>query len=195
MAEADELGVGRTRRRRGIGSRGVRVTGLGLGTAPLGGLYRDVPDSEAQATIDAAWNAGVRYFDTAPHYGHTKSEHRLGHALRGYPRGDYVLSTKVGRRFVPRTTPYDGSEGWDNPLPFEAIYDYTRDGILRSFEDSQQRLGIVDIDILLVHDIGRATHGERNTHYWRQLTKGGGFSRAGRTALVGSGQGRGTRRQ
>jgi D-threo-aldose 1-dehydrogenase len=117
----------------------------------------------------------VRFFDTAPHYGHTKAEHRLGDALRRYPREDYVLSTKAGRRYVPRKNAYDGSEGWQNPLPFEAIYDYTHDGILRSFEDSQQRLGIVDIDILLIHDIGRVTHGDQNPHYWKQLTDGGGF--------------------
>lgn len=161
--------------RRCIGRTALQVTGLGLGTAPLGGLYRDLSDEEAHATIAAAWDAGVRYFDTAPHYGNTKAEHRLGDVLRRYPRGDYVLSTKVGRRFVPRTTPFDDREGWQNPLPFEAIYDYTHDGILRSFEDSQQRLGIVDIDILLVHDIGRVTHGGNHPHYWWQLTEGGGF--------------------
>ncbi|MFX1764641.1 aldo/keto reductase [Paraburkholderia sp. A1RI-2L] len=161
--------------RRRIGRTALEVSALSLGTAPLGGLYRDLTDAQAQATVDAAWDAGMRFFDTAPHYGHTKAEHRLGDALRRYPRGEYVLSTKVGRRFVPRTHRYDGSEGWQNPLPFEATYDYTREGILRSFEDSQQRLGIVDIDILLVHDIGRLTHGERNAHYWRQLTDGGGF--------------------
>lgn len=163
-----------TQRRR-IGRTALEVSALGLGTAPLGGLYRDLSEAEARATVDAAWDAGVRYFDTAPHYGHTKAEHRLGDALRRYPREAYVLSTKVGRRFVPRTHAYDGSEGWQNPLPFEAIYDYTRDGILRSFEDSQMRLGIVDIDMLLVHDIGRFTHGDRNAHYWRQLSEGGGF--------------------
>ncbi|MEX3933609.1 aldo/keto reductase [Paraburkholderia phymatum] len=163
------------RKRRRIGARALQVTGLGLGTAPLGGLYRDLSDEEASGAIEAAWDAGVRFFDTAPHYGHTKAEHRLGDALRRYPRSEFVLSTKVGRRFVPRKNPYDGSEGWQNPLPFEAIYDYTRDGILRSFEDSQQRLGIVDIDILLVHDIGRFTHGESNDRYWQQLTQGGGF--------------------
>ncbi|WP_322048468.1 aldo/keto reductase [Paraburkholderia sp. J67] len=163
-----------TQRRR-IGRTALQVSALSLGTAPLGGLYRDLTDDEAQATVDAAWDTGVRFFDTAPHYGHTKAEHRLGAALRRYPRDEYVLSTKVGRRFVPRTHAYDGSEGWQNPLPFEAIYDYTRDGILRSYEDSQQRLGLVDIDILLVHDIGRLTHGERNAYYWRQLTEGGGF--------------------
>ena len=163
------------RKRRRIGGRALEVTGLGLGTAPLGGLYRDLSDEEAFGAVQAAWDAGVRFFDTAPHYGHTKAEHRLGDALRRYPRSEFVLSTKVGRHFVPRKHPYDGSEGWQNPLPFEAIYDYTHDGILRSFEDSQQRMGIVDIDILLVHDIGVVTHGERNAHYWQQLTQGGGF--------------------
>ncbi|WP_027796751.1 aldo/keto reductase [Paraburkholderia acidipaludis] len=161
--------------RRRIGRTALEVSALSLGTAPLGGLYRDLTEEEAQDTVDAAWDAGLRFFDTAPHYGHTKAEHRLGAALRRRPRGEFVLSTKVGRHFVPRTHPYDGSEGWQDPLPFEAIYDYTRDGILRSFEDSQQRLGIVEIDILLVHDIGRFTHGDRNAHYWRQLTEGGGF--------------------
>ena len=161
--------------RRTIGRRGLQVTGLGLGTAPLGGLYSDLSDEQALATVAAALEAGVRFFDTAPHYGHTKAEHRLGDALRRYPRDQYVLSTKTGRHFVPRTTPYDGSEGWQDPLPFQAIFDYTHDGILRSFEDSQQRLGIVEIDILLIHDIGRVTHGEKNPHYWKQLTEGGGF--------------------
>jgi D-threo-aldose 1-dehydrogenase len=161
--------------RRTIGRRGLQVTGLGLGTAPLGGLYSDLSDEQALATVAAAYEAGVRFFDTAPHYGHTKAEHRLGDALRRYPRDQFVLSTKTGRHFVPRTTPYDGSEGWQDPLPFQAIFDYTHDGILRSFEDSQQRLGIVEIDILLIHDIGRVTHGEKNPHYWKQLTEGGGF--------------------
>jgi D-threo-aldose 1-dehydrogenase len=162
-------------KRRRIGRRDLQVSGLGLGTAPLGGLYHDLTEEQALATVAAAWDAGVRFFDTAPHYGHTKAEHRLGDALRRYPRDQYVLSTKAGRRFVPRTTPYDGSEGWQDPLPFEAIFDYTHDSILRSFEDSQQRLGIVEIDILLIHDIGRVTHGDKNPVYWKQLTKGGGF--------------------
>ncbi|WP_206996145.1 aldo/keto reductase [Trinickia mobilis] len=174
-----------TQRRR-IGSRDLEVTGLSLGTAPLGGLYRDLSDEDAHATIDAAWRAGMRYFDTAPHYGNTLAEHRLGTALRRYPRDEYVLSTKAGRRFVPRKTPFDNTEGWQNPLPFEAIYDYTHDGILRSFEDSQQRLGIVEIDILLVHDIGRVTHGENDAHYWSQLTQGGGFRALGELRASGA---------
>ncbi|WP_277184636.1 aldo/keto reductase [Caballeronia sp. BR00000012568055] len=162
-------------RRRKIGRTSLDVTALSLGTAPLGGLYHELTEDEARATIDAAWQSGLRFFDTAPHYGHTKAEHRLGDALRRYPRNEFALSTKVGRRFVPRTTPYDGSEGWAAPLPFQAIYDYTYDGIIRSFEDSQQRLGIVDIDIVLIHDIGRLTHGDKHVHYWRQLIDEGGF--------------------
>ena len=162
-------------KKRKVGKTSLEVTALSLGSAPLGGLYHDLSEADAQGTVDAAWQNGIRYFDTAPHYGHTKAEHRLGDALRRYPREDYVLSTKVGRRFVPRTTPYDGSEGWSDPLPFQAIYDYTYDGILRSFEDSQQRMGIVDIDIVLIHDIGRVTHGENNARYWRQLSNEGGF--------------------
>ncbi|MCG7404105.1 MULTISPECIES: aldo/keto reductase [Caballeronia] len=170
-AEAQEA----VSRRRRIGRTSLEVTALSLGTAPLGGLYHELTEDEARATVDAAWQTGIRFFDTAPHYGHTKAEHRLGDALRRYPRGDFVLSTKVGRRFVPRTTPDDGSEGWAAPLPFQAIYDYTYDGILRSFEDSQMRLGMTDIDIVLIHDIGRVTHGDKNAHYWKQLTDAGGF--------------------
>ncbi|MDR5784289.1 aldo/keto reductase [Caballeronia sp. LZ065] len=162
-------------RRRKIGRTPLEVSALSLGTAPLGGLYHELTEEAARATVDAAWQAGIRFFDTAPHYGHTKAEHRLGDALRGYPREEFVLSTKVGRRFVPRTTPDDGSEGWAAPLPFQAIYDYTFDGILRSFEDSQMRLGMKDIDVVLIHDIGRVTHGEKNAHYWKQLTNEGGF--------------------
>jgi D-threo-aldose 1-dehydrogenase len=106
----------------------------------------------------------VRFFDTAPHYGHTKAEHRLGNALRKYPREANTCCPPKSAAVLCRARhPYDGSEGWQNPLPFEAIYDYTHDGILRSFEDSQQRLGIVDIDILLIHDIGRVTHGDRKS--------------------------------
>jgi D-threo-aldose 1-dehydrogenase len=162
-------------RRRKIGRTDLEVTALSLGTAPLGGLYHELTEDEARATVDAAWQAGLRLFDTAPHYGHTKAEHRLGDALRRYPRNEFVVSTKVGRRFVPRTTPDDGSEGWAAPLPFQAIYDYSFDGIIRSFEDSQMRLGTKDIDVVLIHDIGRVTHGDNNPHYWRQLTDEGGF--------------------
>ncbi|MGN6234249.1 MAG: aldo/keto reductase [Trinickia sp.] len=172
MSAGTVADVGLPRR---IGRTAIEVTSLGLGCAGLGGLYRDVGEHDARATIDCAWDAGVRLFDTAPYYGYTKSEHYVGAALRERERGAYVLSTKAGRLMQPdrgdrARAPRDG---WAHPLPFTPVYDYTYDGILRSFDDSLQRLGVARIDILLVHDIGTFTHGERNAHYWRQLSEGG----------------------
>ena len=153
----------------------IALSRLGLGCAQLGGLYTAISDSDAQAIVDAAWDAGLRYFDTAPYYGFTLSERRLGAALRQRPRGEYVVSTKVGRRMQPDASVRPGECGWAEPLPFRPHYDYTYDGVLRSHEDSLQRLGLDSIDILYVHDIGAYTHGERHEHYWAQLTHGGGF--------------------
>lgn len=155
--------------------RGMPLTCMGLGCAQLGGLYRPVDDDEAMAIVDAAWNAGIRYFDTAPYYGFTLSEHRLGAALRHRPRGEYAISTKVGRLMRPDASVAPGEGGWSAPLPFRPVFDYTYDGIRRSHDDSLQRLGTDRVDILYVHDIGRITHGARHEHYWRQLTQGGGF--------------------
>ena len=155
--------------------RGMRLTCVGLGCAQLGGLYRPVDDAEATAIVAAAWDAGIRYFDTAPYYGFTLSEHRLGAALRHRPRGDYVVSTKVGRLMRPDPAVMPGDGGWSAPLPFRPVFDYTYDGIRRSHDDSLQRLGLDRVDILYVHDIGRVTHGARHEHYWQQLTQGGGF--------------------
>jgi D-threo-aldose 1-dehydrogenase len=151
------------------------LTRLGMGCAPIGGLYHATSGDAARAAVDAAWDIGLRYFDTAPYYGFTLSEHRLGAALRARPRGDYVVSTKVGRVMKPDAGVRAGECGWAEPLPFRPHYDYSYDGILRSHEDSLQRLGMDRVDILFVHDIGSVTHGERHGHYWRQLTSGGGF--------------------
>lgn len=161
--------------RRRIGRTSLEVTALGLGCAGLAGLYRDIAEADARATIDAAWDAGVRLFDTAPYYGYTKSEHLVGAALRERERDAYVLSTKAGRIMQPNRGEQARAprDGWAHPLPFTPVYDYTYDGILRSFDDSLQRLGVARIDILLVHDIGALTHGERSAHYWRQLSQGG----------------------
>ena len=122
-------------------AKGLALTRLGLGCAQLGGLYRPMTDADAMALVDAAWDLGIRYFDTAPYYGFTLSEHRLGAALRARPRGDYVISTKVGRLMLPDASVMPGECGWAAPLPFRPHYDYTHDGILRSHEDSLQRLG------------------------------------------------------
>jgi D-threo-aldose 1-dehydrogenase len=153
----------------------MEITPLGLGCAQLGGLYEPMAEAGALALVDTAWDLGIRYFDTAPYYGFTLSEHRLGAALRARPRDAYVISTKVGRLMRPDPGVRPGECGWAAPLPFRPHYDYTHDGIMRSHEDSLQRLGLDRVDILYVHDIGRVTHGERHGHYWKQLTEGGGF--------------------
>jgi D-threo-aldose 1-dehydrogenase len=159
--------------RRSLGR--LPLTCMGLGCAQLGGLYEAMGEAEAHAIVDAAWDLGIRYFDTAPYYGFTLSEHRLGAALRHRPRGDYVISTKVGRLMQPDPTVRPGENGWAAPLPFRPRFDYSYEGILRSHEDSLQRLGLDRVDILYVHDIGRVTHGRAHGLYWDQLTRGGGF--------------------
>ena len=154
---------------------GLSLPCIGMGCAPLGGLYQPVSDAQARSTLDGAWEAGVRFFDTAPYYGYTQSEHRLGAALRERPRNEFVISTKVGRLMRPDASVRPGDDGFAAPLPFRPQYDYTYDGILRSHDDSLQRLGLERIDIVFVHDIGSVTHGEHDQQYWRQLLDGGGF--------------------
>ena len=171
----------------------LAVPVFGLGCAQLGGLYQAMSDEQASALVRAAWDAGVRHFDTAPYYGYTLSERRLGAALRTLPRDDYVLSTKAGRLMRPDASVRPGDDGFTEPLPFRPHCDYSHGGILRSFEDSLQRLGVDRIDILYVHDIGRVTHGDLHAHHWRSLTDGGGFRaldelrRSGRVRAVGLG--------
>ncbi len=176
MTDTSTITIGQLRP---LGRRGLETTALGMGAAGLGGLYRDVSEEEAQAALDAAWQAGIRTFDVAPYYGYTKAEHRVGRNLRTRDRDVFVLSTKAGRLMrarphgASRATPLNGGDSWIAPLPFEPHFDYSYDGILRSFEDSQQRLGMSRIDVILLHDIGRDTHGDRADHYWRQLLDGG----------------------
>jgi len=161
--------------RRRLGQTPLELTALGLGTAALGGLYDAVDAASARGVLEAAWDAGLRYVDTAPFYGYTLSERRTGDFLASRPRDEFVLSTKVGRLMQPDPTVTPGENGWADPLPFRPVFDYGRDAILRSFDDSLQRLGLARIDMLLVHDIGRLTHGDRHEHHWHALTAGGGF--------------------
>lgn len=143
-----------------LGNTGVSVTQLGFGAATLGNLYRPLETSTAQAAIDTAWDAGIRYFDTAPSYGFGLSERRLGDGLREHIK-DYVISTKVGILNNPCAAASD-KLSFCSPMPFEPIYDYSYDGIMRSFEHSVQRLGLSRIDILYMHDIGTLIHGDAN---------------------------------
>lgn len=159
--------------KRRIGRTAVEVTALGLGCATLGGSRIPVAREEAEAIIRAAWAAGVRYIDTAPYYGFGQAERCVGDAMRWVPRDGWVLSSKVGRLLRPQAAPAESDER-RRPLPFDAVYDYSYDGIMRSFEDSLQRLGLARIDILYVHDIGAMQHGPaEHPGLMRDLREGG----------------------
>lgn len=145
---------------------------LGLGVSSLGNLYKVVDDDTARATVEAAWVQGIRYFDTAPFYGFGYSERRAGDILRQYPRDDYILSTKVGKLLKPVAEASD-KFGFKSPMPFEPVYDYSYDGVMRSFEDSLQRLGLSRVDILLMHDLERGPHGEAYPEMLAEAGKGG----------------------
>ena len=162
--------------RRDFGTTGLKVTELGFGTAPLGNLFRPLPDEVVRETLATAEQTGFGYYDTAPFYGFGLSERRLGDALRR--RKDIVLSTKVGRLLQPVAGPVDESQvrhGYATPMPFEPVYDYSYDAVMRSYEESLQRLGLSRIDILYIHDIGRLTHGDANEARMAELTNGGGL--------------------
>ena len=139
---------------------------LGFGTAPLGNMFRNIPEEEAAATVHAAWRQGTRYFDTAPFYGAGLSEIRLGRALAGYKRDDYVLSTKVGRVILDETEDASardlGEKGglFEFGRPNKIVNDYSADATLRSIEDSLARLGTDRLDIVWVHDIAQDFYGD-----------------------------------
>lgn len=131
----------------------VDVSTFGFGAAGIGNLYTAVSDAEAEAALQAAWDAGVRYFDTAPHYGLGLSERRLGRFLAGRPRTEFVVSTKVGRILEPHDgTGLDLAHGFAVPRTRRRVWDFSADGVRRSVESSLERLGLDRVDILLVHD-------------------------------------------
>jgi D-threo-aldose 1-dehydrogenase len=143
---------------RRIAKTALDVTVLGLGGATLGGNLQPVSEADAHMLVLDAYDSGIRYFDTAPFYGYGKSEHMVGDELRG--RRDWILSTKVGRRLKPRRLPQDANDPWKSPFPFEPHFDYSYDGVMRSYEDSLQRLGLNRIDIVFIHDVDVQSHGK-----------------------------------
>ena len=174
---------------RRVGKTSLQVPVLGFGTAPLGGMFEAVDGAEGAKTLHAALEHGMNYVDTAPYYGFGLSERRVGDALRGK---SYLLSTKVGRLLVPGSTPEAAAMGWPDPLPFTPVFDYSYDAILRSFDDSLQRLGLDRVDILYAHDIGRVTHGTDNDRHFRDLAEGGyraldTLRQSGRVTAIGLG--------
>jgi D-threo-aldose 1-dehydrogenase len=158
---------------RPIGRTALSVTATGFGGAGIGNLYRPVPLADAQGALGLAWERGIRFFDTAPFYGFGLSERRIGDFLRDKPRDSFVLSTKVGRRLEPLKGRPAPDHGFADPLPFAPVFDYSYDGVMRSHEASLQRLGLDRVDILLIHDIGRMTHGAANDTLFRDAMGGG----------------------
>ena len=146
---------------------------IGFGGAPIGGLLNSVDDKEAVETVKIAIKSGIRYFDTAPFYGFGLSEHRLGEVLRD--SRDVILSSKVGRLLKPGLPEKPASYGWPRPLPFHPVFDYGYDAVMRSYEDSLQRLGRDKIDILFLHDIGSFTHSNssKERQYFEDAMAGG----------------------
>jgi D-threo-aldose 1-dehydrogenase len=159
--------------KRALGRTSLEVTVFGLGCATMGGHRIPVAREEAEAIARAAWAAGVRYVDTAPYYGVGQAERCVGDALRAVPRQEWVLSTKVGRLLRPQAKEPAGDLP-QPPMPFDAVFDYSYDAIMRSFEDSLQRLGLARVDILYVHDIGAKQHGAKaHSEIMRTFREGG----------------------
>jgi D-threo-aldose 1-dehydrogenase len=161
--------------RRRLGKSGLEVPVIGFGGAPLGNMYQEFSDEQARATVRAAYDAGMRLFDTAPLYGFGLSEHRVGEALRWLDRDSYVLSTKIGRLLRPKDPKQVEGGLFKKILPFEGVYDYGYDGVMRSVEDSLQRLGMHRIDVLLIHDVDVWTHGSEEARLarFREVMEGG----------------------
>ncbi len=164
--------------RRRIGGTALEVTQLGMGGASLGDMREVLPEAQAAATLEAAHASGIGYFDTSPWYGNGKSELRFGHVLRTKPRASFVISTKVGRVHARPADPDNYRHpGWVGGLPFEPRFDYTREGVLKSYEMSLARLGLNRVEALLIHDLD-PRHQRSEEGFARgfdQLDAGGGY--------------------
>jgi D-threo-aldose 1-dehydrogenase len=159
---------------RRVGRTDLSLPALGFGSAHLGGLYNRVSGDGAKATLDAAWNGGVRYYDTAPWYGRGLSEHRVGSCLIDKPRNEFVLTTKIGRHFRRPADPqaFDPAP-WGGGLKMDLVWDYSYDGVMRSYEQSLLRLGLDTIDGLLIHDPEPENHGDLHNRLMKELLDSG----------------------
>ena len=158
---------------RRIGRTGLCVSILGLGGVPLGNHQHEIADDLAMDTIAAAYEFGIRYFDVAPQYGHGLAEHRFGSVLRNVDSDDLVVSTKVGRLLYPRASGRGHAGDFRNTLAFDYRYDYSFDGVMRSVEDSLQRLGLHRVNILYIHNIDSENLAGEHEAFFRQAVAGG----------------------
>ena len=158
--------------KRKFGRVDLEVTAFSFGGAPIGNIFEEISEQESDAMIQHAWDAGIRYYDTAPMYGHGLSELRTGHSLRWKRRDEYVLSSKVGRRLKPARRESIDFAPWNNAGAFTMHFDYSYDGVMRAFEDSLQRLALERMDICFIHDIDRFTRGDEQPEVFRQAMDG-----------------------
>jgi D-threo-aldose 1-dehydrogenase len=156
-----------------VGAGSLSISELGFGGVPLGNMNHVLTDAEAHETVEAAWGAGLRYYDTAPYYGHGLSESRIGAVLSQKPRDEFVISTKVGRLLEPCAPGEENSGIYLNTPQLRVRFDYSYDGVMRSYAESLKRLCLDRVDILYVHDIGNLTHGEAAAAHYRDLMNGG----------------------
>jgi D-threo-aldose 1-dehydrogenase len=172
-----------------LGASDVHVSALGLGGGALGNLYDRVEDAAAEASVARALERGITYFDVAPFYGYGLAEERLGRALAGADRSAFTISSKVGRLLVPRAGGARSDQGFVDARPFDPVFDYSYDGVMRSFETSLERLRTDRIDVLLLHDIGARTHGaEAHPALFKLAMEGGvlAMQRLRETGVVGA---------
>ena len=158
--------------RRKFGRVDLEVTSFAFGTAPIGNIFRPIDEETSDAMIQTAWDDGVRFYDTAPMYGHGLAELRTGHSLRWKNRDDFVLSSKVGRVLKPKRRSEIDFSPWNNAAPNEMIFDYSYDGTMRAFEDSLQRLALERMDICFIHDIDVFTRGADQPEVFKQAMDG-----------------------
>lgn len=151
---------------------GLETSLLGYGSAPIGNLFRSITTDVAHQTVHAAWDAGIRFYDTAPLYGHGLAEHRMADALFQYPREEYVLCTKVGRTLTPSPAGSFDHGSWEKVPPLKAEFDYSFDATFRQVEQSSQRMMSDKFDILLVHDIDFFTHGTNQPQRFQEAIQG-----------------------
>ncbi|QKY12091.1 aldo/keto reductase [Janthinobacterium lividum] len=158
--------------KRSFGKTGLEVTAFAFGTAPIGNIFQPITEPEATQMISTAWEAGVRFFDTAPMYGHGLAELRTGHNLRAKNREDFVLASKVGRVLKPAPRASIDFGPWVDAAPFSSHFDYSYDGTLRAFDDSLQRLALERMDICFIHDIDVYTHGADQPRVFEEAMDG-----------------------
>lgn len=155
-----------------FGRTDIEVTPFGFGTAPIGNIFREIDEETSDAMIQESWDQGVRYYDTAPMYGHGLAELRTGHSLRWKNRDDFVLSSKAGRVLKPARKADIDYAPWTNAGRFTMHFDYSYDGVMRSFEDSLQRLNLERMDICFIHDIDVFTRGAEQPEVFEQAMDG-----------------------